>query len=64
MQDSFYKDIHLDIQRFVIETLTMSSRQLRERDDFPVKHLLSQTNPKAKRYLQHRSNRESVLLFR
>ena len=64
VQDSFYKDIHLDLQRFVIETFATYDRRMSERDNFPVKHLLSQANPKARRYLQYRSNSESVLLFR
>ena len=63
VQDSYYKAVHIDLQRIVVEMLNTLGKHLRKRYDYPVTHLRSRMNPRARRYLKTRGNRESLLVF-
>ena len=63
VQDSHYKTIHVDLQRIVIETLASFGRDLLDRTDFPVSHVRSHMNPRARRHLRTRHHFESLLVF-
>ena len=62
-QDSFYKELHINLQRLITEIMASHGRNLVNRKDFPVRTLLSSVNPRAKHHLKARNNVESVLLF-
>ena len=63
LQDSYYKALHIDLQRIVEETLGEFGRPLIERHDYPVASLRSQMNPRARLHLSTRANSESILIF-
>ena len=64
VQDSFYKAVRVDLQRIVIEMLSAFGKNLEKRYDYPVTSLRSWMNPRARRHLSIRHNRESLLVFR
>ena len=63
LQDSYYKSLHIDLQRIVTEMLSALGRSLVARHDFPVATLRSRMNPRARRHLDARNNSESLLVF-
>ena len=63
VQDSYYKELHIDLQRVIIETIEGLGRRLTNRDDYPATRLRSRMNPEARRHLVHRTNIESLLVF-
>ena len=63
VQDSFYKELRVPLQRVVIETLGQSGRSIVDRHDFEVRTLRSRMNPRSSRHLTTRTNTESLLVF-
>jgi hypothetical protein len=63
VQDSHYKEVRVDLQQIVTETFMAHGRKLVKRFDFPVRMSRARMNPRARRYLQQRTNSESVLVF-
>jgi hypothetical protein len=63
VQDSYYKTIHIDLQHLVRQSLASAGRRLVHQQDFEVRQSMSFMNPRARRHLPHRSNRESLLVF-
>lgn len=64
VQDSHYKEVHIDLQRIVSETFQDSGRRLVGRHDFKVLHHRARMNPRARHHLLDRKNCESLLIFR
>ena len=64
VQDSHYKNVHIDLQRVVIEVMEAFGRDLVQRDDFAAKNHLARINPAAREHLEERASSESVLVFR
>ena len=64
VQDSHYKELHVDLQRIVVEMLESTGRCLVERQDYKVTCNMALMNPRARRYLSSRKNLESLLVFR
>lgn len=63
VQDSHYKEIHIDLQRFVIEAMGSAGRNLKMRQDYKARHHRARMNPRARRHLSTRHNVESLLIF-
>ncbi len=63
-QGSHYKEIEVDLQRVILETLQAADRQLVYRQDFDVKHHMARINPRARKYVQNPRGYESLLIFR
>lgn len=63
VQDSFYKDIHNDLQSIVIEMAETSGLKLRRRDDFLVRGTLASSHPGTRRYRNRADAVESVICF-
>lgn len=63
VQDSDYKEVHLDLQSIVIEMAEIHGWRLRNRMDHPLRHTLAGTNPRAREYRSDFSAIESVLHF-
>jgi hypothetical protein len=63
VQDSYYKEVHIDLQRIVVETLESRGRRLTDRLDYGTKHHMARMNPYARRHLSVRNNVESLLVF-
>lgn len=63
VQNSYYKEILVDLQQIAIEMLEVRGRTMIHRDDHAVSHNMSQLNPHARRHLNNRRNIESVLVF-
>ena len=63
VQDSYYKALHIDTQRVVMETLASLSKAMVAREDFPAPTVFSRLNPRASRHLRVRENVESLLVF-
>lgn len=64
VQDSHYKEFHIDLQRVVVETMTSAGRSLASRSDYEARHHRARMNPRARRHLASRKNVESLLVFR
>ncbi len=63
VQDSQYKEIHVDLQAVVVELLEASGRELTHRHDFAAPHLVSRMNARARAHASTRKNYESLLVF-
>lgn len=63
VQDSYYKEVPVDLQRIVIDVFVAEGRKLIDRHDFAVRHHRVQMNPRAQRHLATRNNAESLLVF-
>jgi len=63
VQDSYYKSLHIDLQKLVTASLGAAGRSLIAQHDFPVRHALSNMNANARRHLPIRKHRESLLVF-
>jgi DNA modification methylase len=63
VQDSYYKELRIDLQKVFIELMAMHNRPLRIRQDHPAKALLSNMHPFARRHTPKRNNTESLLVF-
>jgi SAM-dependent methyltransferase len=64
VQDSYYKDIHNDLPKIVIEMAVSSSLELTRREDFSHARTMAAVNPAAKLYRKSFSATESVLVFK
>ncbi len=64
VQDTHYKELHVNLQRIVIEILLGMDRSLHARHDFAVTSSRSRMNPRARLHLRDRDNVESLLVFR
>ncbi len=63
VQDSHYKEIRVDLQGIITETMESLGRPNRCREDFRVRHSLARLNPAARQHLANRNNSESLLIF-
>ncbi len=64
VQDSYYKDIHNDLQSIVSEMMGNLGLKLCARHDFHIKATLATTNPKSTTYRTSSSAIESVLQYK
>jgi DNA modification methylase len=64
VQDSYYKDIHIDLARGFTEMANGLDWLCTERIDFPVPHRRANMNPAARRYGIKTSATESLLILR
>ena len=64
VQDSYYKELRIDLQRIVTEILASLGRARTDRRDFPARNLRSRTNLKAQRHAIKRHYTESLLVFK
>ena len=64
VQDSYYKEHHVDLQRIVVETMDSLDRQVVHRRDYEAVHHRARMNPRARRYVPNRRGCESLLVFR
>lgn len=63
VQDSHYKEIHVDLQQIVTDMMVAGGKRLKKRIDYDVKHHKARMNPRARRHLLDRKNTESLLVF-
>lgn len=63
VQDSHYKNLPINLQRVVSETMTAVGRAQVERIDFKVPHPLTNINHAAQRNLSEREYHESLVIF-
>lgn len=64
VQDSYYKEIHLDLPRITTELAERHSWVVSNRFDYPVRRTMAVVNPRARAYRQTFGAVESVLLLR
>ena len=64
LQDSYYKSVHINLQRLVAASLAAAGRRLVAQHDFPVRHSMSHMNSRARSHLSVRKHKESLLVFR
>lgn len=64
VQDSYYKELQIDLQEITKEIFLFNGRPLVRQVDFPAVRLRSRMNPRAMKYIRARTNRESVLVFK
>ena len=64
VQDSHYKEMHVDLQRIVVEIMDATDRGLLARYDYAATALRSRMNPRARIHLPIRHNSESLLILR
>jgi hypothetical protein len=64
VQDSHYKELHIDLQQIVTEMMNANDKRLESRSNYAVKHHKARMNPRARRHLSDRKNSESLLIFR
>lgn len=63
VQDSYYKELRIDLQRVVVEIMSALGRRTSIRHDYAAKNLLSNMHPFARKHAQKRANTESLLVF-
>ena len=63
VQDSYFKDIHIDLQSIIVDMLDDRKRQLRDRCDFSVQRSRVNMNPQAQKYNKPKGPTESLLVF-
>jgi len=64
VQDSHYKEVHVDVARHITEMALDMGWTLQKRLDFATRVVMARLNPKARKYRTHTGATESVLLFR
>lgn len=64
VQDSYYKELRIDLQRIVTEILASLGRARTDRQDFPARNVRSRMNLKAQRQAIKRHYTESLLVFK
>lgn len=64
VQDSYYKEIHLDLPRLTVDIAQGAGWTLTERFDFPIGRTMAVVNPKARLYRDDFRALESVLLLK
>lgn len=60
-QDSYYKDVHTDLPRILVEMAESHDLTLSGRKDFPLSTTLARVNPGTRQYRTHFEAMESVL---
>lgn len=63
IQDSYYKDVHNDVQKVAVEVAESFGMNLQRREDYVASRSLVEVNRAARRYVSRRQNVESVLCF-
>jgi hypothetical protein len=63
VQDSHYKEVHVDVARHITEMSLDMGWTLAERLDFETRIVMARLNPKAQKYRLHAGATESVLWF-
>lgn len=63
LQDSFYKEIHVDLQSITIEMLAGLGFELEDQKDFSARSSMAFANPKSNYRLSKKAPTESVLAF-
>ncbi len=64
VQDSFYKDIHIDLAALTEEALQSQGWRLERSYVFPSRRTMAQINPRAEAYRNGHTPQESALFFR
>ena len=64
VQDSFYKDIHIDLGALTEEALDLEGWRLQRSYSFRARRSLAQINPRAEAYRNGRVPQEAALFFR
>ena len=64
VQDSYYKDIHVDVTSHMLDMATNLGWGLIQRIDHETSLLMARVNPKAQKYRPSTGATESVLWFR
>lgn len=64
VQDSHYKELHVDVARHITEMALNIGWCLEDRLDFETRLVMARLNPKARKYRTHSGATESVLCFR
>ncbi len=64
VQDSHYKEVHVDLARHITEMASSMGWFLEKRLNFETRHVMARVNPKARKYRAHAGATESVLWFR
>jgi hypothetical protein len=64
VQDSHYKEVHVDVARHITEMALDMGWSLEKRLDFETRLVMARLNPKAQKYRNHSGATESVLWFR
>lgn len=63
LQDSYYKDIHNDLPKMIIEMFEKTGLGLKHRKDFPLQRTRAGIHPGSKKYRKVFGATESVLCF-
>ena len=63
VQDSYYKSVHVDLQRIVTETFEGLGRRLEGRTDYKVPHSMANVNPATRAHKKASDAVESLLVF-
>jgi hypothetical protein len=63
VQDSHFKNVHIDLQQIVIDVLTSCGRRLVDRHDFSAPRSWAGLNPTSRVYEKQASAHESFLVF-
>lgn len=64
VQDSHYKEIHVDVARYIGEMAFEMGWSLEQRLDFETRLVMARVNPRAQKYRAHTGATETVLWFR
>lgn len=64
VQDSYYKEIHVDLQRAIVEIAAANDLKLIDQFDYNVPHSRSNHNPRHREYSQNNRPIESVLIMK
>jgi len=63
VQDSYFKDVHVDLAKIFADIAVAVSLELRRRVDFPIGRSLGSINSRSRAYRTQRTATESVLCF-
>lgn len=63
VQDSYFKDVHVDLPGIFVEMAVPSSLRLQGRTDFPIRRTFGSINAASRNYRRTSSATESVLCF-
>lgn len=64
VQDSHYKEVHVDVARYVTEMALYLGWTLEKQMDFETRVVMARINPRAQKYRPHTAATESILWFR
>lgn len=64
VQDSYYKDLHVDLAKVTADLASDSGFELEQQHDFPVRRTKAAMNPRARVYRDRFDATESLLLLR